>query len=631
MAIVGPIGSGKSSLLSALLGDLFKLSGEVNVTGSLAYIPQTAWIQNETLRRNITFGQPFIQNKYDKVLDACALVPDLKILPGGDMTEIGERGINLSGGQKQRVSLARSVYADSDIYLFDDPLSAVDAHVSKHLFTHVIGPKGMLKDKTRVLVTHRITFLPQVDHIIVLKDGAIHEHGTYNDLIAKKGEFADFVVQYLTECELEQEEIDEDLEMLEKIKEAVKPELERRISAAMSESSETDKPSRRRTLTSSLSRRSIASNGLKKDDKDKKERFDRKQDDEAKSGKPTGGVRDKSKLIEKEKAATGSVKGRVYLDYFKAIGYGMCFLVVASFGTSNLLTIGRNLWLTAWADDSLDPENANNTHLRNIRLGIYAGIGGAETIFTMANSLLLNIAVLTGSKLIHDRMLDRIIRAPMSFYDTTPLGRILNRFTGDIDTCDSTIGFNIRMLISLAFRGTISIVVICMETPYFLIVIVAMTGVYSLIQMFYIASSRQLRRIESSSRSPIFSHFSETITGSSTIRAYNAEYRFIEECYDRVDNNQSCSFANLAAGRWLSTRLQFLGNLIVFTSAIFAVSSRSRLSPGLTGLFVSYASQITGILNMLVRSVTDIETNIVAVERCFEYTKTPLEVSPTPI
>ncbi|XP_053207952.1 ATP-binding cassette sub-family C member 3-like isoform X2 [Panonychus citri] len=628
VAIVGPIGSGKSSLLSALLGDLFKISGEVNLTGSLAYVPQTAWIQNETLKRNIIFGQPLNQSKYDKVIEACALTPDLKILPGGDSTEIGERGINLSGGQKQRVSLARSVYADSDIYLMDDPLSAVDAHVAKHLFTHVIGPKGILKDKTRILVTHRLTFLPQVDEIIVLKDGGIQEKGTYSELISKKGEFADFVVQYLTESELDGEEEvdDEDQQVLEKIKESVKPELEKRLSQAISESSEGDgsKPGRRRTLTSSLSKRSIISNGFDKSDENKDKKSKKDLVVQGKEIPPGGGI-DRSKLIVREKAAVGSVKGSVYIDYLRAVGFGMCGIIVACFGLSQLLTVSRNLWLTAWADDSLDSANLNDTHLRNLRLGIYAGIGGLETIFTMANSLLLNVAVLTGSKLIHDRMLDRIIRAPMSFYDTTPLGRILNRFSGDIDTCDSTIGFNLRMLISLAFRGTVSIVVICLETPYFLVVIIVMTGIYSLIQMFYIASSRQLRRIESSSRSPVFSHFSETITGSSTIRAYNAEQRFFDDCFNRVDKNQSCSFANMAAGRWLSIRLQFLGNLIVFTSAVFAVSSRSRLSPGLTGLFVSYASQITGILNMLVRSVTDVEINIVAVERCLEYTKTEQE------
>lgn len=200
-AVVGSVGTGKSSLVSAFLGEMDKVSGRVNTIGNIAYVSQQAWIQNATLRDNILFGKPFVQSVYDKVVDACALVPDIKMLPGGDSTEIGEKGINLSGGQKQRVNLARAVYNDADVYFFDDPLSAVDSHVGKHIFEKVIGPTGMLKNKTRVLVTHGITYLPHCDQIIVLKDGRVSEIGTYQFLLDKKGAFSEFLIQHLQEIQ----------------------------------------------------------------------------------------------------------------------------------------------------------------------------------------------------------------------------------------------------------------------------------------------------------------------------------------------------------------------------------------------------------------------------------------------
>ncbi|CAG2102694.1 unnamed protein product, partial [Medioppia subpectinata] len=215
VAIVGQVGAGKSSLLSSLLGDLDKIKGIINVSGSVAYVPQQAWIQNSTLKQNILFTNKINERFYKKVIDSCALEPDLKILSAGDMTEIGEKGINLSGGQKQRVSLARAVYSNADIYLLDDPLSAVDAHVGRHLMDQVIGPNGILKHKTRLLVTHRASILTNVDQIIVLKDGSISEFGTFEELLANKGDFAEFVAEYLQQ-QLDSEVNDEELEVIDK-------------------------------------------------------------------------------------------------------------------------------------------------------------------------------------------------------------------------------------------------------------------------------------------------------------------------------------------------------------------------------------------------------------------------------
>lgn len=205
-AVVGSVGSGKSSLVSALLGEMNKTSGRVNTIGSIAYVSQQAWIQNATLRDNIIFGKPFDKDLYAKIIEACALKPDFDMLPAGDQTEIGEKGINLSGGQKQRVSLARAVYSNAEIYFMDDPLSAVDSHVGKHIFENVLGPQGLLKNKTRVLVTHGITYLKNVDKIVVLKEGAVSEVGTYQELLDKKGAFADFLIQHVTEVAEQEDE-----------------------------------------------------------------------------------------------------------------------------------------------------------------------------------------------------------------------------------------------------------------------------------------------------------------------------------------------------------------------------------------------------------------------------------------
>ena len=208
VAIVGKVGCGKSSLLSATLGEMHKLNyGTININGSTAYIPQQAWIQNATIRENILFGREYNEKFYNKIVAACSLLPDFYIMPAGDKTEIGEKGINLSGVQKQRISLARALYSNADIYMLDDPLSAVDSHVGKSIFDSVIGPNGMLKDKTRLFVTNSLSFLPQVDQIIMIDDRTIAEIGTYDELKNKDGLFADFIKLFLSSNEANKENL----------------------------------------------------------------------------------------------------------------------------------------------------------------------------------------------------------------------------------------------------------------------------------------------------------------------------------------------------------------------------------------------------------------------------------------
>ncbi|XP_072760188.1 multidrug resistance-associated protein 1 isoform X7 [Anoplolepis gracilipes] len=624
VAIVGTVGSGKSSLISALLGEMEKLNGKVNTKGSIAYVSQQPWIQNATLQDNVLFGKSLNKTVYNRVIDACALNPDLKMLPAGDQTEIGEKGINLSGGQKQRVALARAVYNDSENYFLDDPLSAVDSHVGKHIFEEVIGPNGLLKKKTRVLVTHSITYLPEVDNIIVLKDGEITESGTYKQLLEKKGAFAEFLVHHLQEVhvddgsEADLREIKQQLESTMGADE-LQQKLTRvrsRISESLSESGSITDRTDRKSLNGSLTRQYstesqqsvnyVHSNSIK----------------EKEATKSNVG----EKLIEVEKTETGSVKWKVYSHYLKSIGWFLSISTIVMNAVFQSFSIGSSVWLSVWSNDNLTIVNDTvDTAKRDMYLGVYGVLGFGQATFVVLSQTALVFGCLQSSKLLHSELLFSIMRSPLGFFDTTPSGRILNRFGKDIDIIDNILPPVLRAWLFCLAAVVATLVVISYSTPIFILVIVPIGAIYYFIQRFYVASSRQLKRLESVSRSPIYSHFSESVTGAQIIRAYGVQEQFIHESENRVDSNQVCYYPSIIANRWLAVRLEMVGNLIIFFAALFAVLSRDTMSSGLVGLSVSYALQITQTLNWLVRMTSDVETNIVAVERIKEYGDTTQE------
>lgn len=336
VAVVGHVGSGKSSLLSALLGEMQRIKGAVNVRGKVAYAAQQAWIQNATVQDNITFGKRLNKELYRRVVEACALAPDLEMLPGGDQTEIGEKGINLSGGQKQRISVARSVYSNGSLYLLDDPLSAVDAHVGKHIFEQVIGPQGLLKNKTRVLVTHGVSFLPLVDKIFVMKDGKVTEEGTYRQLLDQKGEFADFLVQYLSNQDdpAPDPETESELEGLKEELEATlgKKKFERQMSKALSQ-----KSTNRSGLTA-IDREPARQEGV-----GSKETQSTIETENIETVKNVG-----TDLIESEKIEIGGVKWAVYSYYSKSVGYGASAAAILFFCIYQGFSVGANIWLSRY-------------------------------------------------------------------------------------------------------------------------------------------------------------------------------------------------------------------------------------------------------------------------------------------
>uniref|UniRef100_UPI0037E7E5A5 ATP-binding cassette sub-family C member 3 n=1 Tax=Semicossyphus pulcher TaxID=241346 RepID=UPI0037E7E5A5 len=612
LAVVGHVGCGKSSLISALLGEMEKLEGEVSIRGSVAYVPQQAWIQNATLRDNILFGRPFNEQKYCCVMNACALTPDLEVLPGGDMTEIGEKGINLSGGQRQRVSLARALYSDADVYLLDDPLSAVDAHVAKHIFDNLIGPEGVLKGKTRILVTHGISFLPQVDNIMVMVDGRVSEMGSHQELLKQNGAFAEFLRNYTLEDIVEEEEATEDL--LEE--EELFPEDALSNHTDMVDNEPVINEAKRKFIRqiSVISAdgenprcRSVRRQGCSQ----------RKHGEQEKKKSHEG-----EKLIQAETTETGRVKTKVYLEYAKAVGPLLSVFICFLYCCQSAAAIGANVWLSQWTNDASRNQTQQNV---NMRVGVYAALGIAQGILVMISSFTLAMGNIGAARKLHYNLLDNKFHTPQSFFDTTPIGRVINRFSKDIYIIDEALPATVLMLLGTVFVSLSTMIVIVSSTPIFAVVIAPLAFIYVFVQRFYVATSRQLKRLESVSRSPIYSHFSETVTGSSVIRAYGRHSAFVLMSDVKVDENQKSYYPGIVSNRWLGVRIEFIGNCIVLFAALFAVTGKESLNPGLVGLSVSYALQVTMSLNWMVRMCSDLENNIVAVERVKEYSETKTE------
>ncbi|KAG0203496.1 hypothetical protein BGX28_004249 [Mortierella sp. GBA30] len=573
-AVVGRVGQGKTSLLNAVIGDMYKREGHVRVYGNMAYVAQQAWIVNATLRDNIIFGNVFDQAKYDHILMACGLLPDIAMLPAGDQTEIGERGINLSGGQKQRVSLARAAYEDADIYLFDDPLSAVDAHVDQHLWQNLIGPNGLLKDKTRVLVTHAIHHLEEADQIVVIRDGRVSETGQYNDLMANKGSFYQLITDY------------------------------------------------------SVNQGQTHDGTNVSKDEDSEEEDDVTQGDGEKESNTVVKMNDKAELIADEKMVIGSVSWKVYLTYAKAASYRWSVIVILMFVVGQACQIGTNVWLKQWASVAgTSDDNAGKF------LGVYGALIVIYIVLNVVSCYVaMVLAAIRASTRLHERLLTKIMRLPMSFFDTTPLGRIVNRFSGDIFGIDELTPWNFIQVFICGTSVLGTVVVIATTTPIFLAIVPPLVVIYLLVQAYYIRSSRALKRIESVSKSPIYQHFSETLTGVTTIRALGANDRFIADNAAKADVAANAYFSWINSNRWLQIRLETLGAFIVLASALFAVLSRNTLNSGNVGLALSYALGMTVDITWLVRSYCDLQNQLVAVERVDEYaSKNPEAPSETDV
>ena len=621
--IVGRVGSGKTSFLEAILGDIWKIHGEVTVHGATAYVAQQAWVMNASVKENIVFGHRWDPTFYERTIHACALAEDMKSLPDGDQTEVGERGISLSGGQKARLTLARAVYARADVYLLDDVLSAVDQHVGRHLINNVLGPKGLLASKTRVLATNAIPVLMEADFVTLLRDGKVLESGTYEQLIAMKGEVANLINTANNE----------------------EGDTEGTSSPSMDDSKDSSSSS------SGGSQTIFGSGNAEEEEKDLlQEPMGQLAPIRANAGTgrrystntlrrastasfkgPQGKVTDeegapiKSKQT-KEFSEQGKVKWDVYLEYAKTNNVVAVSIYLFMLVAAQTATIGASLWLKQWSE--VNQDYGGNPEVGKY-IGIYFafGIGGAALVVVQTLILWIFCSIEASRKL-HERMAYAIFRSPMSFFETTPSGRILNRFSSDIYKVDEVLARTFNMLFVNSARAFYTLILISASTPVFVALIIPLAGVYLYIQRYYLRTSRELKRLDSVSRSPIYAHFQESLGGINTIRAYRQQDRFALENEWRVDANLRAYFPSINANRWLAVRLEFIGSFIILAAAGFAiisVATGSDLSAGMVGLAMSYALQITQSLNWIVRQTVEVETNIVSVERVLEYARLPSE------
>ncbi|KAM3323933.1 ABC transporter C family member 12 isoform X4 [Capsicum chacoense] len=572
VAIVGGTGEGKSSLISAILGELPPL-GNANVTirGSIAYVPQVSWIFNATVRENILFGSNFEPTRYWKAIDVTALDHDLELLPGRDLTEIGEKGVNISGGQKQRVSMARAVYKNSDVYIFDDPFSALDAHVAHQVLRNCI--KEELQGKTRVLVTNQLHFLPLVDRIILVSEGTVKEDGTFEELL-EHGTLFPKLMENAGKMESH----------------VVETEYDSNFDNECSQS-----PNIRHEL----------------------------QKDVTSITKMRAG---KSVLIRQEERETGIVNWNVLIRYKDALGgLWVVLILCVCYTLTEILRVLSSTWLSVWTKASSSKSNGAGFYIL-----VYATLSFSQVIVTLANSFWLIISSLNAAKRIHDSMLHSILRAPMVFFHTNPSGRIINRFAKDLGDIDRNVANIGNVCLSQLWQLLSTFVLIGAVSTISLWAIMPLLILFYAAYLYYQNTSREVKRLDSITRSPVYAQFGEAVNGLSTIRAYKAHDQLAAINGKSMDNNVRFTLANTSTNRWLTIRLEILGGIMIWLTATFAVLQNGRADDKVAvaatvGLLLSYSLNITTLLSNTLRQASRAENSLNAVERVGTYIDLPSE------
>ncbi|KAF9115455.1 hypothetical protein BGX27_007708 [Mortierella sp. AM989] len=605
--VCGATGSGKTSLLMGLLREMDLISGSIDlpmattkvvnpntgyIPGTLAYVSQYPWLQQASIRDNVLFGSPFEVERYQHVLEACALLPDIATFEHGDLTEIGENGITLSGGQKQRVALARAMYSRAQHLFFDDCLSAVDSHTARHLFENCL--KGSLMNgRTRILVTHHIRLcLRDATYVVLLKDGALALTGTPVKLI-RSG-------------------------LLSEI-------LER--NGMMEEENSSSNPS---TLA--------PEHGINYKDPSLRNAVSPKLKN----------LREAKKLVDEEARSRGNVKLMVYNAYLKACGgAGFWIVLIFMLFVSKFLGILEFVWIKAWASNYDDPSMnrgldyaiANIGILRrrgepdededepdlDFFIGIYGLISLMTVFLTIVRMFWQFYGSLKASRSLYEELLVSIIHAPIRFFDTTPVGRIINRFSKDFEVIDGQL-ISLMVAMFLHIFGIAAVVfIISWVTPGFLIVFALIAMAYLLVGAYYISSSRELKRLESVTKSPLYSHFGDTLVGVSTIRAFGVESRFMEEVLVKLDNHNAPFYFLWMCNRWLSIRVDFMGSMVTFVAGILILLNLEFLDASWAGLSLAAAVNFMNLIYWLVRIYTETEMSLNSVERVNEYLDMPQE------
>ncbi|KAI1317835.1 Multidrug resistance-associated protein 1 [Mortierella claussenii] len=634
-AIVGRVGQGKSSILSAIIGEMYtmvppgsELQGPTLCTrGRIAYVPQQAWILNASLRDNILFGQQYDEVRFQQVIHASGLEPDLAMLPAGDLTEIGERGINLSGGQKQRVSLARAAYNDADIYLLDDPLSAVDAHVERHLWKTLIGPNGMLRDKTRVLVTHGIHHLKEVDQVLMMKDGQVESQGTYEGLMKQKGMFYSLIKEYALKKRRDSEgEVGGGAENYDRqagpivgpssaLGNVSKSQTENREGFELEFEDDEDDQSSNRTL-----------DAVEDGEDGSTDRALVKKSDTIENDPQKATTAQIGKIITEEKIKEGNVDFGTGLAYVRAASYKYAFVVALCHILAQASLVGTSLWLKYWIKRSEDEESDGNTPSLKLFLSVFSLLTlGYVVMCILMIYFGFAIARIRASLILHQDLISRLIRLPSSFFDTTPLGRTINRISGDMQVIDDTLPWAFDSILMFSISVAASVIIVSVSTPLFLVALPFFVAIILWVQHMYLHASRAIKRIFHVSKSPIYQHFNETLGGLATIRAMQLQNRFISENVARVDAHTNAHVAYTYCVRWMEVRLQCLSAVAILIVAVGFVMSRGSVDPATAGLALSFALNITQDVNLLVKAYCDLQNQLVPVERVCEYIDLPPE------
>ncbi|KAM7478268.1 hypothetical protein LguiA_026481 [Lonicera macranthoides] len=580
VAVCGTVGSGKSTLLSCILGEVPKISGSVKLSGTKAYVAQSPWIQSGKIEDNILFGKEMDRERYEKVVEACSLNKDLKILPFGDQTVIGERGINLSGGQKQRIQFARALYRDADIYLFDDPFSAVDAHTGSHLFKECI--LKLLDLKTVIYVTHQVEFLPAADLILVMKDGKITQAGKYNEILNSGSSFMELVGAH------------------EKALSTLDHSIEAEVELASTKSSVSEEDS---SMGSANQVVQIEEAG--------------KEDDIA--GGPKA-----QQLVQEEERVKGGVGLSVYWKYITTV-YGGAFVpfILLAQILFQLLQIGSNYWI-AWASPvskSESPIVGGSTLIT-----VYIALAIVSSLCVLARTMLLAVAGCMTATLLFNKMHKCIFRAPMSFFDATPSGRILNRVSTDQSAVDLSIP-NKLCGIATCIIQLMGIVAVMSQVSWkVLLIFIPVIALCIWYQRYFIPSIREMARLFGVCKAPVIQHFAETISGSTTIRSFDDECRFQDTSMKLIDGYSRPTFYKAAAMESLCFHMDILSSITFAFSLVFLISlPEGTIDPGIAGLAVTYGLSLNTIQVMSIWSLCDVENRIISVERILQYTSIPSE------